>query len=316
MGPAPDAESFVEYFSGIEDPQSDQHEHPLLSILVLCLCGIICGANGPTAIEDFGNARLKFLETLVPFPNGIPSHDTIGRVLGLINPDKLEAAFSRWMQKVTRLVPSEVIAIDGKSLRRARNAKDGHKFVHMVSAWATANGVVLGQVRTNEKSNEITAIPELLELLQIKGCIVTIDAMGCQKDIVAKIFGKGADYIIPVKQNQPKLFTAITDVFEREFDKEELPNEATYHETSNKGHGRVEVRRCWTLPVPENFPLRKDWKGLETLIHIQSERRVGESVSVVDRWHISSRSGLQAEMALASIRAHWGIETEASPHFS
>ncbi len=309
MGPTPDAQSFVDYFSAIPDPRSNQTEHPLLSILVLCLCATISGANGPTAIEDFGRSRLKFLERLVPFPNGIPSHDTIGRVLGMLNPKKLESAFADWMRSVVVLA-DEVIAIDGKSLRRARNIKDGHYFVHMVSAWATANRVVLGQVQTDQKSNEITAIPRLLELLQLEGCIVTIDAMGCQKDIVANIVDQGADYIIPVKDNQPTLFAAVSGHFDQQVDDDLDPAEASFHETHNKGHGRVETRRCWTLPVPEDFPVREEWKGLATLIHIQSERRVGNDISVVDRWHISSRAPLSAESALACIRAHWGIENQ------
>jgi predicted transposase YbfD/YdcC len=309
MGPAPDAGSFVEYFSAVSDPRSEQTQHPLLSILVLCLCAVISGSNGPTAIEDFGHARRDFLEKLVPFPNGIPSHDTIGRVLGMLNPKKLESAFADWMRSVIASV-GEVIAIDGKSLRRARNVKDGHYFVHMVSAWATANRVVLGQVRTDQKSNEITAIPKLLELLQIEGCIVTIDAMGCQKDIVAKIVDQGGDYVIPVKDNQPTLFAAVSEHFDERFDGDLAPSEASFHETHNKGHGRFETRRCWTLPVPDDFPVREEWKGLATLIHIQSERRVGDDISVVDRWHISSRAPLSAEVALDCIRTHWGIENQ------
>ncbi len=142
------AESFAAHLADIPDPRPDQKAHPLLSILVLSLCAVICGADGPTAIEDFGRARITFLEKLVPFPNGIPSHDTIGRVLARINPDKLGAAFTGWMRAVTTLVKDEVIAIDGKTLRRARNKKDGHVFVHIVSAWASANGVVIGQVKT------------------------------------------------------------------------------------------------------------------------------------------------------------------------
>lgn len=310
MGPAPDAQSFVDYFSAVPDPRSDQTQHPLLSILVLCLCAIISGANGPTAIEDFGHSRREFLERLVQFPNGIPSHDTIGRVLGMLNPKALEPAFAAWMHSVIALA-GEVIAIDGKTLRRARNMKDGQAFVHMVSAWATANRVVLGQVRTDEKSNEITAIPKLLELIDIKGCIVTIDAMGCQKDIAAKIVEGGGDYILSVKDNQPTLLAAVIDHFEQQFDGDDgdvVPIGASFHETHNKGHGRVETRRCWTFPVPETFAVRGDWEGLATLIHIHSERRVGDDISVVDRWHISSRARLSAEAALNYIRDHWGIE--------
>ena len=308
MGPAPSAESFIDCFKDVEDPRKSQSEHPILSILVLSLCGVICGANGPTAIEDFGKARLDFLERLVPFPSGIPSHDTIGRVLGMLDPNALEASFSHWMGEVTTLLEDEVIAVDGKTLRRARNAKDGHSFVHMVSAWASASKVVLGQVKTGKKSNEIVAIPKLLDLLSIKGCIVTIDAMGCQKDIVEQIVDKGADYIIPVKKNQRQLLAEVSAACETALASSLLPQNVSFHETSNEGHGRRESRRCWTLPVPEFFPIRDKWKGLATLVYMQSERTLKDKTSITERWFISSRVSLNAETALSSIRAHWGIE--------
>ncbi len=259
--------------------------------MVLSLCAVIWRADGPTAIEGFGRARTAFLEKLVPFPNGIPSHDTIGRVLARLNPDELGAAFTRWMHAMTTLVKDEVIAIDGKTLRRARNKKDGHVFVHIVSAWASANGVVIGQVKTGEKSNEITAIPRLLDLLNISSCMVTIDAMGCQKEIVAKIREKGADYIIPVKENQPKLLAAVSGSCERALSDESGTQDISFHETDNKGHGRVERRRCWTLPVPEGFPCSEDWEGLASLVYIESERTVDDKTSGLHGGILARRMG-------------------------
>lgn len=310
MGRLPEDDNFAGMFSEIEDPRGHGVDHPLLSILVLCLCAVICGADGPTAIMDFGNARRDWLEKLVPFPNGIPSHDTIGRVLAMLNPDKLEAAFSGWMKRVVELGEGEVVAIDGKSLRRARRMSSGDSFVHMVSAFASANGVVLAQVKTDDKSNEITAIPRLLELLEIRGCIVTIDAMGCQREIAEQVVAKGADYLLAVKGNQPKLLEAVSEHLEAKTSQARRPADVSFFETKNKGHGRREVRRCWTCPVPKKFDLEENWPGLATLVLIQSERTVGEKRTVVDHWYISSRKGLSGEQALRAKRAHWSIENQ------
>lgn len=308
MGPALDAESFIEFFADVSDPRSGAVDHPLMSILVICLCGTIAGASGPTMFEVFAKANEEFMRRLVPLPNGIPSHDTISRVLGLLNPDQLEKAFSEWMASVVEHCSGDVVAIDGKTLRRARDMRDGTDFVHMVSAFSAANGVVLGQIKTDDKSNEITAIPELLRLLDINGCIVTTDAMGAQKTIADRIREQGGDYLLQVKENHPKLAESIAVHFSALEDEERDDGAVSFAETTNKGHGRREVRRCWTTPVPKHFPGRDDWRDLATLVHIQSERHVGEKVSLADRWFISSRSNFDASAALEAARSHWHIE--------
>ena len=308
MGPALDAESFIEVFADVSDPRSGAVEHPLMSILLICLCGTIAGASGPTMFEVFAKTNEEFMSRLVPLPNGVPSHDTISRVLGLLNPDQLEKAFSEWMASVVERCAGDVVAIDGKTLRRARNMRDGTDFVHMVSAWSTANGVVLGQVKTDDKSNEITAIPELLRLLDIKGCIVTTDAMGAQKGIAAQIREQGGDYLLQIKENHPKLAEAIATHFSSIEGDESAPQGVSFAETNNKGHGRREVRRCWTSPVPRTFEGRDEWQDIATLIHIQSERHIDGKVSLADRWFISSRADFDAGDALDAARSHWHIE--------
>lgn len=310
MGPPPDPASFLEIFEGVHDPRvTGRCDHDLESILVLVLCGVICGANDVVAIEDFGRAREAKLSTLVNFRNGIPSHDTIGRVLGLLDPDQLERAFTLWMNRAAQLTDSEVVAIDGKTLRRARDQADVG-FVHMVSAWAVKNGVVLGQVKTDDKSNEITAIPRLLELLQIKGCIVTIDAMGCQTKIADQIVEAEADYILAVKDNQPSLLEAVSGAFDERLAGRRRPPDVSYFETKNKGHGRREVRRCWTLRVPEGSELPKRWRDISTFVMVESERTIDGQASLATRWFISSRPDLDAATALRAIRDHWSIENQ------
>lgn len=310
MGPPPDVSSFLEYFAGLPDPRKREVGHPLETILVTALCGVIAGADGPTNIEEWATANERFLATLVDLPNGVPSHDTIGRVLGMLRPAALEAAFAAWMKSVQTAVDGEVVAIDGKTLRRARDCNPGAAFVHMVSAWATSNGAVLGQVRTDEKSNEIEAIPRLLQLLSLKGCIVTIDAMGCQKSIVEDIRREGGDYVIAVKENQPTLVAEVTEAFSRAENSKRVPAGWSHAKTKDKGHGREEIRNCWVMPVPKEFAVREQWPSVASLIHVRSERRLAGTIALADRWYISSIDGLTADRALRAIRSHWKIENQ------
>lgn len=207
--------SILEYFAAVPDPRIDRRRlHPLTSILALSLVAVICGADSFVAIEEFGESKEAWLKTFLDFPNGIPSHDTLGRVFAILDPVALAEAFREWMRAVAGLTQGGVVALDGKTLRRSFRERGGG-FIHMVSAWSAQNRVVLAQVKTEEKSNEITAIPRLLELLQLKGCMVTIDAMGCQKEIAKKIVDGGADYLLAVKENQPTLSADIVALFER-----------------------------------------------------------------------------------------------------
>jgi len=302
--------SIMEYFATVEDPRIERSRlHPLASILALSLCAVVCGANSFATIEVFGKAREAWLRTFLDLPNGIPSHDTLARVFALLNPKKLERAFREWVSAITTLTKGEVVAIDGKTLRRSFQKAGSGAFVHMVSAWSCGNQVVLGQVKTEEKSNEITAIPRLLELLHLNGCLVTIDAMGCQKEIAEKIVESGADYLLAVKDNQPKLAAAIEAVFETALSEQEFA--ADFHQTENKGHGRIDVRKCWTMNIDAECGSPFDqWAGLAGIVRVETERTVSGKTSREHRHYITSCADLSPAKALAASRAHWGIENQ------
>jgi len=300
--------SILEYFAAIPDPRIDRARlHPLTSILGLSLVAVICGADSFVAIEEFGQSKEAWLTTFLDLPNGIPSHDTLGRVLAILDPVGLADAFRSWMRAVAGLTQGGVVALDGKTLRRSFRER-GCGFIHMVSAWSAQNRVVLGQLKTEEKSNEITAIPRLLELLQIRNCMVTIDAMGCQKEIAKKIVDGGADYLLAVKENQPTLSADIVALFEEARQDPQLLASMDFHSTQEKGHGRKEVRRCWTTPLVDRISQRAQWQSLHTLVRIESERTVDGKTTQEQRHYICSRPSLSARNAMADARSHWGIE--------
>ena len=307
MGEPQPMEPLISMFQGLEDPRVDRtKDYPLEEILFLVLSAVVSGVNFLTEVEKFGNAKLEWFRTIVPYKNGIPSHDTIGRVLGMLDPDALEAMFASWMASIAESIEG-VVAVDGKTLRRAIARGEDRAFVHMVSAFASANSLVLGQVKTGEKSNEITAIPRLLELLHLEGAIVTIDAEGCQEAIANKIHERGGDFVLAVKSNQPTLFEDIAVAF-HEVDiagKQEFDSQ---FETEEVGHGRGEYRRCETLAADDALTHKEKWKHVRTLIRVTSERRgVGEPTTN-ERVFVSSVEALDAERALALTRAHWSIE--------
>ena len=309
MGPAPGGESFLELLAGLPDPRVERtRRHSLVSVLFLCLCGVVCGANDPVAIECFGVARRPFLEKFVEFPGGIPSHDTIGRVLAKLDPTALEALFARWMRGVAEATNHDVIAIDGKVLRRAFSQAAGGTFITMVSAWSTANGVVVGQVANEEGSNEITAIPRLLDLLHLKGCLVTIDAAGCQTNIAAKIVDAEGDYLLAVRDNQPRLYKAVVKQFETLRDSAVPHAREHYATTTEMNRGRQETRACWVLPITDEFSEAARWQNLANIVVYESERTVDGAVSRGIRMFITSKKSLTAKQALASVRGHWQIE--------
>jgi predicted transposase YbfD/YdcC len=244
-------------------------------------------------------------------PNGIPSHDTFNRVFARLDPQQFQTCFTRWISAISTVIGGQVIAIDGKVLRRSHDKGIGQAAIDMVSAWASANRVVLGQVKVDDKSNEITAIPQLLRALEVSGCIVTIDAMGCQTEIAEIIVEQDADYVLALKDNQGQLFEDVQLLFD---DLEQSDYQAyrfDYEKTVNKEHGRLEIRECWTISDPELLcPLRgfSRWKKLQTVSRIRSQRWVGEDKSCEDRYHIASITG--AKRVLAAVRSHWSIENE------
>lgn len=303
------AASVMDYLAQVPDPRMDRtRAHPLVNILVIALLGVLCGADSFTTIEAFGRSKKEFLATLLDLENGIPSHDTFGRVFAALDSAPLQEAFREWVASLVEITKGEIVAIDGKTLRRSFRDAGNKAFVHMVSAWAASNRVVLGQVKTEEKSNEITAIPKLLDVLHIKGAVVTIDAMGCQKEIAEKIARGGADYMLAVKENQPTLLADIKAAFAAATDDPNFDNIVDFAETTNKGHGRTEVRRCLTCNDLTSISRRKDWLKLGCVVLVEVDRTVGDKTSTEQRYYISSQKRLPAKTALATVRAHWGIE--------
>ena len=300
--------SFVEFFADMPDPRLDRKkQHELIDIFVVTLCAVLTGAESWTEIEQFGKVKQEWLRRFVRLDNGIPSHDTFGRVFSLIDPEEFGARFLDWIKSLCKKGKGKLIAIDGKTLRRSYDRADSKAAIHMVSAWAVENRLVLGQLKTEEKSNEITAIPELLALLDVRGCIVTIDAMGCQKKIASQITKGGGDYILGLKGNQGKLVDDGAEFFDCAQRDQFAHFRYDTCKTVEKGHGRIETRECWI--VDENsFDLRGQWGGLKSVGMIRSERQTKEGVESSVRYYICSREGLSAKDFAAAARGHWGIE--------
>jgi len=296
--------SLLEHFSDLEDPRVERTKLHLLSdILGLTICAVICGVDSWIDIKSYGNSKIDWLKIFLNLPNGIPSHATIARLFARLNPKQLQTCFLSWIKAITKTLEGEVIAIDGKTIRHSFDHADGKGAIHMVSAWATTNRLVLGQVKVDEKSNEITAIPELLRVLDLSGCIVTIDAMGCQKNIAQMIIDKEATYTLALKGNHGNLHEAVTELFNHAQKINFQDIEYSYHRTVNAGHGRIEVRQCWVIKET----IQREWAGLKSLIMVEAERRIHEKVSREKRYYMSSLVS-DAQQALESIRSHWGIE--------
>ena len=306
-----DTSPLTEHFGNLVDPRIDRTKrHKLMDILIIALCGAIAGADSWVDVEAFGQRKEEWLREMLELPNGIPSHDTFGRVFAQLDAEQFERCFTQWVLAVSKVLHGEVVAIDGKTVRRSHDRYIGKDAIHMVSAWACASGVALGQTKVDGHSNEIPAIPRLLEMLQVEGCIVTIDAMGCQREIAAKILDEGADYVLAVKGNQGHLHESIRDLFDvvRTPGFDGLGH--TYHETLNAGHGRIETRRCWAVSGAEGVSYVDEggrWPGLATLVLVESERHVGEETTLESRYYISSL-GNDAKRLLEAVRSHWGIE--------
>lgn len=307
------AGAITEHFSDLKDPRADGgRRHLLLDILVIAICAIICGADTWVDVENFGHARYSWLAQFLSLPYGIPSHDTFGRVFRLLDPEQFQASFLAWIQAVAGVTDGQVIAIDGKKLRRSHDRTLGKSAIYMVSAWAEASRLVLGQRKVDEKSNEIPAIPQLLQVLDVSGCIVTVDAMGCQKKTAQTIIAREGDYVLAVKENQGGLYDALEDLFAyaHEIGFQDVIHDT--HRTVNKGHGRIEVRQCWTIADPAflaYIPDLDEWQNISTLIMVQAERREGIETTYQTRYYISSLDH-DAERALRAVRRHWSIENE------
>lgn len=309
-----EATSHIEaHFGKITDPRiGNAKRHQLIEIIIITICAVICGAESWNDIELYGKTKKRWLKGFLELANGIPSHDTFGRVFRLLDPDEFGRSFMEWVQAINEITQGQVIAIDGKLLRGSADAVKGKPAINLVSAWATANQLVLGQVKVDEHSNEITAIPRLLSLLELSGCLITIDAIGTQHEIAAQIVEQGGDYLMSVKENQGRLYADLEYLFQWERAEEFRNSPCSYAKQVNKNHGRLEIRECWATSDEEylNYLRERDqWREVKTLAMICSKRQIGEEVEVKYRYFISSLLA-PANKILKSKRAHWRVENQ------
>jgi predicted transposase YbfD/YdcC len=304
--------TIAEHFSDLDDPRNSNRRHLLFDIIVLAICATICGADSWADVELFGQSKYKWFRQFLELPHGIPSHDTFGRVFALLDAEQFQACFTEWVSAISEVFQGQIVAVDGKTLRRSRDKAAGKQAIQIVSAWAAQNRLVLGQMKVNEQSNEITAIPELLAMLEITGCIVTTDAIGCQKAIAQAIVDQDADYVLAVKENQDHLYETFQDLFQ--YPAEMVAAGCDYHKTVEKGHGRIEVRECWTTSDPDYLRYiseqLSEWPGLRSLVMVKSERTIiGEASTLKYRYFISSLDS-DARLGLHAVRTHWEIENK------
>lgn len=306
---APTVRSIAHYFQDLDDPRLERSQcHRLDDIVVIALCAVICGADTWVAVEKFGHAKFAWLSQRLELPNGIPSHDTFGRVFRLLCPAKFQDCFLAWIGAVADATDGRLIPIDGKTARRSVDKSIGQSPLHLVSAWSQANHLILGQVAVADKSNEITAIPVLLDLLDLHGAIVTIDAMGCQKEIARKVIDGGGDYVLAVKANQETLHAATVEYLGRVID-EEVPDVLVSRDNATEvAHGRKEERLVLAVPVPEDFGPKGLWAGLKSLCLVTRTRESNGKVEGPEAFYYISSLEADAQQLGAAIRGHWSIE--------
>lgn len=300
--------SLIDHFATLKDPRIERKKrHALIDIMVLTVCAVSSGAEGWQGIVSFGHEKLEWLRRFVPLRNGVPSHDCIAYVFARISPDDFQSCFMAWVEGVREQTDGEVIAVDGKTSRGSKDRKQGKSPLHLVSAWACANRLVLGQEATAEKSNEITAIPKLLELLELKGCIVTIDAMGCQTAIAKQIVDQKGDYVLGLKNNQPLLHEAVEDYFTVAQSDNFKHVKHDYMEEIDKAHGRLETRRYWICEETSTLPHPERWEGLRSIGMVERECLSAGKISFERRYFINSIAA-DANLFAHAVRAHWGVE--------
>jgi predicted transposase YbfD/YdcC len=308
-----DVGSIASYFESLDDPRHTRNrKHLLVDIVVIAVCAIICGCDGPTAIHRWAKHRESWLAQFLALPNGIPSRDCIRRLLIVLKPEAFQRGFLAWISEsilADANDPDRLVAIDGKSCRRSHDRANDLGALHIVSAWATEEGIALGQVATDAKSNEITAIPQLLEQIDLKGTLITIDAMGCQKEIVKQVVAGGGDCVIAVKDNQPTLLAAIQKPFFDHLDGDLKDLKHQSHETHEDGHGRIDDRYYYLAEVPSDFACRKDWPWVKAIGYTVRITRHADGTETDEvRYYLSSRS-LSGQRFAEAVRGHWGIES-------
>lgn len=303
--------SLKECFSDLPDPRVEGRcDHKLLDIILIAICGVLCGADSWVGIETVGKAKESWFRQFLSLEHGIPSHDTFGYVFAKIDHEAFQTRFVRWVERVFQVTKGQVIAIDGKTSRRSHAKGMGKDAIHLVNAWACANGIALGQRKVDGKSNEISAIPELLRLLDVSGCIVTIDAMGCQTAIAQTIRDEKADYLLRVKDNQSKLRQDLEDWFVYGDKQHFAGMDMDFHQTVHKTSGRIEIRQCWAVRdrvAFEHIRHYDGWADLNSIIRVQRERREGDHISHDTAYYISSLTA-SAAVILEATQHHWAIE--------
>lgn len=302
--------SLLKHFENLPDPRMDRcRRHELIDIIAITICAVLGGCDTWTDIEEFAEIREDWFRKFLKLPNGIPSHDTLSRVFSLLSSEHFQEAFSNWVKDIKRVFKNEIVAIDGKCLRASHDSANGKAAIYMVSAWAESNRLVLGQVKTDEKSNEITAIPELLRTLEVSGCIVTIDAAGCQKKIAQQIRSQGADYVLALKGNHSTLHEDVAEFFKMVGTKDFKEYQHDQFEEVSGGHGRVETRKYWIVWDLEWLENRDQWADLKMIGMVESERWKDGHTSKERRFFVSSLPPNVRAFAKA-VRGHWGIENK------
>lgn len=305
------ASAIVRHFESLADPRHPRNRRHLLGdVITIAVCGVIVGCDGPTTIRAWAKAKEDWLKQFLELPNGIPSRDCIRRVLTALKPEAFQECFSAWIASLMSpdVTGQSLVAIDGKTLRRSHDTGNGLGPLHVVSAWAMRNSLSLGQAATEEKSNEITVIPELIDRIDVKGAIVTIVAMGCQKEIAKRIIDAEGDYVLAVKDNQPKLHEAIQKVFSDERQADLLNRPHRQHQTTDQGHGRQDERHYVLAKVPEDFPCKDQWPGLKAIgMAVRTTQRADGTITGDVRYFISSVF-LSGKRFAEAVRGHWGIE--------
>lgn len=301
--PSSSGKTLLDHISTLKDPRIERRKiYPLNEILLIVFCAVICGAESWRDLAWFGECKIEFLRKILSFEHGIPSKNTFQRVLVALDPEAFKRCFMEWVRQLQETI-GEKIHIDGKTLRRSFDRAKGESALHLLCAYASESGLVLGQEKVQDHSNEITAIPKLLEVLYLKGTIVTIDAMGCQTDIAAKIIDAKADYVLALKGNQGLMHEEIQSLFQDETSLKEM----NFHEQADKGHGRMEIRKCWATQDLDWWQAKKEWPGLQSAVMVESTRTFKDHETTERRFYISSLSANAGQLSQC-IRSHWAIE--------